>query len=159
MVPQNAPTRPESRIALQYACPICLNRPAVCSVSLRVSMGIQNRVQLFTLTQPHCTQYLSDLCGLAAWTTYNTSFWTIQQHGFAILIHTTSETNLCWYLHKVHWPRAARFIVYWIGSVLCWTFKVKDSYFRSISKSDFKTLKVTYTDAAVWVSSIYRRSI
>lgn len=31
--------------------------------------------------------------------------------------------------------------------------KVKDSYFRSISKSDFETLKAKYTNAAVRVSS------
>lgn len=112
---QNAPTRLESRIALQYARPICLNRPAVCSVSLRVSMGIQNRLQLFTLTQPHCTQYLSDLCARAAWCRYNTSFGAIQQHAFAILIHASTRkcslsistqsapTRGCWDSMSVEW--------------------------------------------------------
>lgn len=44
------------------------------------SLGIQKRVQLFTLTQPPCTQYSCDLCGLASWTRYNPSVTATLQH-------------------------------------------------------------------------------
>lgn len=125
---QNAPTRPGSRTALQYACPICLNRPAVCLVSLRVSTGILNRVQLFTLTQPHGTQYLWPL-------------WPCRMGSIQHSILYTSITRFCnfhpWLtkltsthnLHETHWPRAAGFTVCWIGSSPLQTFRCNDWYF------------------------------
>lgn len=56
----------EQNSAPVCARPICLNRPPVCSVSLRASKGILNTMALFTLTQTCCSRYLFDLCGLSA---------------------------------------------------------------------------------------------
>lgn len=62
--PKNVTSSHENRNAVQCSLPICLNRLAVCMVSVWVSVGILNRVQHFTLTQPAALYYFLTLSAL-----------------------------------------------------------------------------------------------
>lgn len=115
----------------QYSRPICLNRSAVWALSLRASMGIQNRVQLFTLAQPppHSPPSLT-FRGLATWARCDASASACLRDSHSC---ATKPTNLCWDPHK-----ADRLVdssrLEWVHR-FPWRFKVTGSCYGLMSEN------------------------